>query len=390
MPLGILIFIGVLLTVDESREAATAIDVVGAPLSVLTFAPARLRADRGPHATAGGSTDTPLTIGDCTWPWDLSPVPIAFAIAAARASSPSSPGAATGERSGKSALLAFALFRIPSFRNGNIAAMVVSLGEFGIILALPLWLQFVLGFDALQTGFLLLALAIGSFVASGFAGAISGRFSPVWIVRVGPHRRDRRRRGGRVRHRPGCRVGAAHPGALRLRASASAWPPRSSPGSCSPTSPSQSGQASGTQSTSRQVGVRARHRDPRHDPLHEHRRRLLRVNSTTGILPSRSATRSSRRSSTARARRSRRSRRSHRMPRRRRARRSATPRATRPSRPRASSQSGSSPRCRWARGAGRSTTARRQRPAAARPAATTDGDGEPGEAVRAARGDGPD
>ena len=63
--------------------------------------------------------------------------------------------------------------------------MVVSLGEFGIILTLPLWLQFVLGFDALQTGFLLLSLAIGSFVASGFAGATSGRISPVTIVRVG-------------------------------------------------------------------------------------------------------------------------------------------------------------------------------------------------------------
>jgi hypothetical protein len=43
----------------------------------------------------------------------------------------------------------------------------------------------VLGFDALQTGFLLLSLAIGSFVASGFAGATSNRISPVTIVRVG-------------------------------------------------------------------------------------------------------------------------------------------------------------------------------------------------------------
>ena len=62
--------------------------------------------------------------------------------------------------------------------------MVVSLGEFGIILSLPLWLQFVLGFDALQTGFVLLALAIGSFVASGFAGAFRA-VAPVTIVRVG-------------------------------------------------------------------------------------------------------------------------------------------------------------------------------------------------------------
>jgi MFS family permease len=43
----------------------------------------------------------------------------------------------------------------------------------------------VLGYDALQTGFVILALAIGSFVASGFAGAFGNRVSPVWIVRFG-------------------------------------------------------------------------------------------------------------------------------------------------------------------------------------------------------------
>ena len=82
-------------------------------------------------------------------------------------------------------MIAFGLFRIASFRNGNIAAMIVSLGEFGIILSLPLWLQNVLGYDALQTGFVLLALAGGSFVASGFAGATSAKVAPLTVVGVG-------------------------------------------------------------------------------------------------------------------------------------------------------------------------------------------------------------
>jgi MFS family permease len=82
-------------------------------------------------------------------------------------------------------MLAFGLLAIPSFRNGNIAALIVSLGEYGIILSLPLWLQNVLGYDALQTGYVILALAIGSFVASGFAGGFGNRISPVWIVRMG-------------------------------------------------------------------------------------------------------------------------------------------------------------------------------------------------------------
>ncbi len=129
-------------------------------------------------------TEDALTIGDWTWPWTLSPVPIAFAVAALGLVA----FIAWGRhrmRLGRSTLIAFELFSIPSFRNGNIAALVVSLGEFGIILSLPLWLQFVIGFDALQTGFILLALAIGSFVASGFAGAFSSRVAPVTIVRVG-------------------------------------------------------------------------------------------------------------------------------------------------------------------------------------------------------------
>ena len=52
-------------------------------------------------------------------------------------------------------------------------------------LSLPLWLQFVLGFDALQTGLILIALAAGSFVASGFAGASSGKISAVRILAPG-------------------------------------------------------------------------------------------------------------------------------------------------------------------------------------------------------------
>ena len=184
VPLGILIFIGVLLTVTESREAHYGkIDFVGAALSVLIFGPLVFGLIEG-RTYGWWLTDTALEIGDFTWPYELSPVPIAFAISALALG-----GFILWERrrkrTGKSVLLEFSLLRIPSFRNGNIAAMVVSLGEFGIILTLPLWLQFVLGFDALQTGFLLLSLAIGSFVASGFAGATSGRISPVTIVRVG-------------------------------------------------------------------------------------------------------------------------------------------------------------------------------------------------------------
>ncbi|MCR2763080.1 DHA2 family efflux MFS transporter permease subunit [Microbacterium sp. zg.B48] len=184
VPLGILIIVGVLLTVDESREGTRRrVDAVGALLSVLTSAALVFGLIEG-RSLGWWTTNEPLTIGAWTWPWELSPVPLAFVVSAGGLIA----FIAWGRhrmRTGRSTLIAFGLFRIPSFRNGNIAALVVSLGEFGIILSLPLWLQFVIGFDALQTGLVLLALAIGSFVASGFAGAFSNRIAPVTIVRLG-------------------------------------------------------------------------------------------------------------------------------------------------------------------------------------------------------------
>ncbi|WP_431073318.1 DHA2 family efflux MFS transporter permease subunit [Microbacterium phyllosphaerae] len=184
IPLGIIIVVGVLLTVAESRsDRASRIDVVGAILSVVTMGSLVFGLIEG-RTYGWWLVDQRPQIGDWKWPLDLSPIPFAFALALVALIAFIAWGVHR-ERRGKSTLLALKLFSIPSFRNGNIAATVVSLGEFGVILALPLWLQFVLGFDALQTGLLLLALAGGSFVASGAAGAASGKVAPVWVVRVG-------------------------------------------------------------------------------------------------------------------------------------------------------------------------------------------------------------
>ncbi len=205
IPLGVVIVVGVLLFVRESRpgdeagapdapdaadaaDAASAtvpqrVDVVGAVLSVITSATLVFGLIEG-RTYGWWLTDTPPAIGDWTWPFDLSPIPLAFAVCILAGVAFVLWGRRRMRR-GQSTMLAFDLFRIPSFRNGNLAAMIVSLGEFGIILSLPLWLQNVLGFDALQTGFILVALAVGSFVASGFAGAFGNRIAPVVIVRVG-------------------------------------------------------------------------------------------------------------------------------------------------------------------------------------------------------------
>ena len=180
IPFAVIIVIGVLVFVAPSKDptATGRVDIVGAALSVVTSATLVFGLIEG--RTYGWW----WTEKGVDWPLDLSPVPIAFAITVVAGILFVLWGRLR-QRRGHSTLLAFDLFRIASFRNGNIAAMIVSLGEFGIILSLPLWLQNVLGYDALQTGFILLALAIGSFVASGFAGAFGSRIAPVVIVRVG-------------------------------------------------------------------------------------------------------------------------------------------------------------------------------------------------------------
>ncbi|TFD25405.1 MFS transporter [Cryobacterium lyxosi] len=185
VPLGIVIIIGVLVFVLESRDAGEPrrVDVVGAILSVITSASLVFGLIEG-RTYGWWRTNNAPTIGDWTWPYSWSVIPFVFLLTIVCGIAFVSWGRYR-QRAGQSTLLAFSLFAIPSFRNGNIAAMIVSLGEFGIILSLPLWLQNVLGYDALQTGFVLLALAVGSFLASGLSGAFGNKTSPEAIVRMG-------------------------------------------------------------------------------------------------------------------------------------------------------------------------------------------------------------
>jgi EmrB/QacA subfamily drug resistance transporter len=185
VPLGAILIVGLLIWVVESRDQGIPrrVDIVGALLTVVTTASLVFGLIEG-RSYGWWTTDHAPTFGSWTWPYDISPIPFAFGITLVAGTLFVLWGNRR-ERGGKSTMLAFGLLRIPSFRNGNIAALIVSLGEFGIILSLPLWLQNVLGYDALQSGFVILALAIGSFVASGIAGAFGNRLSPVWLVRYG-------------------------------------------------------------------------------------------------------------------------------------------------------------------------------------------------------------
>jgi EmrB/QacA subfamily drug resistance transporter len=185
IPLGLAVVAGTLLLVPESREASSARgnDLAGALLSVLGFGGIMFGLIQG-RSYGWWARTGPVSVAGLGWKWPLSPVPVAFAggviCLAAFAIVELRRNAA-----GRVVLLDLKLFAIPSFRNGNIAAAIVSLGEFGLLFALPLWFENVRGYSAFRTGIALLPLAIGSFAASGFGAQLASRRGPLFVVRLG-------------------------------------------------------------------------------------------------------------------------------------------------------------------------------------------------------------
>ena len=86
---------------------------------------------------------------------------------------------------GRPVLVDFALFRIPTFGYGNIAVLIVGLGELGLVFVIPLFLQSVLGLSAFDTGLVLVALAGGAFVAGGLAAMLTKRIGATRVVQLG-------------------------------------------------------------------------------------------------------------------------------------------------------------------------------------------------------------
>ena len=188
VPLGIIIIIGLLLFVKESRSpgAPQGLDWLGALLSVLLFGPLVFGLIEGRvygwWEVNGINT---FSIGGWSWPeGGVSVVPVSLAVSLAS-------GIAFvlwerfREKRGQGVLLDLNLFRIASFRNGSIAALIISMGEFGLLFAIPLWLQFVIGMTPVGAGLVLLFLAGGAFMASAIGGALSGKLAPERAVQLG-------------------------------------------------------------------------------------------------------------------------------------------------------------------------------------------------------------
>lgn len=186
LPLGLIVILGLLWQVNESKaeQRPGSIDYLGAVISVIMLGSLVFSLIEGRIYGWWAPTETKSIFG-LDWPdIGISIIPftlglfvlalVAFIIfERAR------------DRAHKNVLLDLGLFGIPSFRNGSIAVLIISMGEFGLIFALPLWLQNVEGYNSLSAGLVLLWLAGGAFVASGAVGSLSGKLSARLAVQIG-------------------------------------------------------------------------------------------------------------------------------------------------------------------------------------------------------------
>lgn len=89
------------------------------------------------------------------------------------------------EASGNTPLVSMNLFKNRTFTTGALTTAIVSLGQVGIIFALPIFLQSVLKLDAFKTGLALLPLSLALLVVAPLSGVLSNRIPQKYIILTG-------------------------------------------------------------------------------------------------------------------------------------------------------------------------------------------------------------
>ena len=188
LPIAIVAIVGTLLTVAETRteQKSKGFDIGGVVLITLGLAGIVFGLIEG--YTYGWWAPSTTFSTDAAWAWwpiaAVSVVPVALALGAValllfalyeRARL----------RAKTSVLIDFTLFDIPTFRYGNIAGSIVSLGEFGVLFAIPLFLAAVQQYSAFETGLCFVPLALGSFIAAPMAPSLTKKWGARRVVTLG-------------------------------------------------------------------------------------------------------------------------------------------------------------------------------------------------------------
>ena len=175
IPFGILVLFGILFAVPETRDetARKGLDVGGFFLSSVGMAAIVFALIEGQNygwIVQSNGTISPVIIALV--------IGIVFMTEFVRVQ-------IVRARKGKLVLIDLRLLGIKSFRFGSIAALIVALGEFGLIFTLPLLLENALGLSPLGTGWLIMSLAIGTFFISGMTPRLTAKFGSRTVVRAG-------------------------------------------------------------------------------------------------------------------------------------------------------------------------------------------------------------
>jgi EmrB/QacA subfamily drug resistance transporter len=186
VPIAVMVVIGVLILVPETRdtEVRRGIDLPGTLLGTFGLALLVFGLIEG-QSYGWFAPKKEFTAGGFTWPLDNVSAPFVALLLAVACMAAFIVVERSRRRAEKVVVVDLGLFSIPTFGAGNLVALLVSLGEFGLLFILPLFLQSVIGYTALETGVILLALALGSFIASGAGAGMARSMGPVRVVQLG-------------------------------------------------------------------------------------------------------------------------------------------------------------------------------------------------------------
>lgn len=187
IPVGAVLIVGALVAVPQTRspESRPGLDVDGLLLSIIGFGALVFAIIEG-SSSGWWQPLQDLHLLGMTWSKDMpvSFIPVLLAVAAV---------ALTlfviwerhRARVQRSALLDLHVFFTPTFSWGNVTAMMVAIGEFGLIFVLPLYLVNALGLDTLGAGYVLAAMAAGAFISGSIARHLAAAIGAAGTVIVG-------------------------------------------------------------------------------------------------------------------------------------------------------------------------------------------------------------
>jgi EmrB/QacA subfamily drug resistance transporter len=185
LPIAIALVLGLLLLVKESKDpnAQRGVDVVGVLTSSFGLGALIFGLIEGQRFGWGTTIGEPSIFG-FTWTFAISPALFAFVLSAILVTT----FILTERRrtaQGKVVLLDLSLFKIRSFVAGQVVGMLIMFGEFGILLMLPLFLQNVLGFSAIHAGATLAIIMAGALISTPPSGRLVQKLGALQVVRIG-------------------------------------------------------------------------------------------------------------------------------------------------------------------------------------------------------------